>query len=171
MPDAVIDFARPDDLEAMTGLLTELFAQEKDFSPQPEKQRRGLELILGNPALGRLFVVRQGNKVVGMANGLITISTAEGAPVLLLEDVVIAAGRRGQGLGRRLLEHVIAWAGAAGMARITLLTDADNDRAQATYGRLGFEPSAMRVMRLIMPASIPKSSRSPGRSNSRPPGG
>lgn len=152
MPNALVDFARPEDLEAMTGLLQELFAQEPDFRPDPERQRRGLRLILDNPALGRLFVVREGEAVVGMANALVTVSTAEGAPVLLLEDVIVAAGQRGRGLGRRLLNHVMAWAAAAGMARITLLTDHDNYRAQATYSRLGFEPSAMKVLRRPLPS-------------------
>lgn len=147
MRDITIDFAGPGDLEAMVDLLGELFTQEQDFRPDRDKQRRGLQLILDQPALGRLFVLRAGPRVVGMANALITVSTAEGAPVMLLEDVVVSAPRRGQGFGRRLLEHVVAWAAEAGMARITLLTDADNDRAQATYGRLGFIPSAMRVMR------------------------
>lgn len=151
MQDISIDFAQAGDVEAMADLLTELFTQEQDFQPDRDKQRRGLQSILDNPAMGRLFVVRVGGRVVGMANLLITVSTAEGAPVALLEDVIVSAGHRGRGLGRQLLEHVIAWVGAAGMARITLLTDADNYRAQATYGRLGFALSAMRVMRRPLP--------------------
>lgn len=147
MHDVSIDFAQPGDLEAMAGLLGELFTQEEDFRPDDAKQRRGLQLILENPAMGRLFVLRVGGQLAGMANVLITISTAEGAPVALLEDVIVGADFRGRGLGRRLLEHVLGWAGAAGMARITLLTDHDNYRAQATYGRLGFALSGMRVMR------------------------
>lgn len=147
MNELSIDFATADDVAAMTALLAELFAQEADFRPDGDKQRRGLQLILANPGLGRLFVLRLGGEVVGMANVLTSVSTAEGAPVAILEDVIVAAPHRGRGLGRRLLEHVIAWAGAAGMARISLLTDADNERAQATYARLGFSPSAMRVMR------------------------
>lgn len=150
MHDISIDFAQPGDLEAMADLLAELFAQEQDFQPDRDKQRRGLQMILDNPAMGRLFAMRVGGKVAGMANVLITVSTAEGAPVALLEDVIVSAGSRGRGLGRRLLEHVIDWASSAGMARITLLTDADNFRAQATYGRLGFSLSGMRVMRRPM---------------------
>jgi GNAT superfamily N-acetyltransferase len=147
MQDIAIEFAQPADLEAMTGLLGELFAQEADFRPDPDRQRRGLRLILDNPAFGRLFVLKVDGVVAGMANGLITVSTAEGAAVMILEDVVMGSHWRGRGLGRRLIEHVIDWAGEAGLARVTLLTDADNYRAQATYGRLGFSLSAMRVMR------------------------
>lgn len=153
MQDISIDFARAGDLEAMAGLLSELFTQEQDFQPDSEKQLRGLQLILENPAMGRLFVLRVDGDVAGMANMLITVSTAEGAPVALLEDVIVSAGYRGRGLGRRLLEHVVEWCAAAGMARITLLTDSDNYRAQATYGRLGFALSGMRVMRRKLPSA------------------
>jgi hypothetical protein len=66
-----------------------LFTLESDFKPDREKQLRGLRLILDNPTMGRLFVLRDEGKVLGMANALITVSTAEGARVLLLEDVVV----------------------------------------------------------------------------------
>lgn len=104
---AVVAPADSRDLPALTALLGELFAREKDFVPDPEKQVRALRLILAHPEKGRLFVVRVDGKVVGMANALFAISTAEGGPVLLLEDVILSARYRGQGLGRRLVEHVL----------------------------------------------------------------
>jgi len=104
-------------------------------------------MILDAPAAGRLFVLRNDHGIIGMANALITISTAEGGPALLLEDVVIAAAHRGEGFGRMLVEYILAWAGDAGMTRVTLLADRNNAKAMAFYERLGFAPSAMRVLR------------------------
>ena len=144
---AHIDFATDDDLEAMAGLLAGLFTLESDFSPKREKQLAGLRLILNDPGVGRLFVLRVDGCVAGMANALLTVSTAEGRRVVLLEDVVVAAGFRGRGLGRRLVEHVAAWAAENGLPRITLLVDKDNAPALAFYERMGFTPSAMRVLR------------------------
>jgi GNAT superfamily N-acetyltransferase len=97
--------------------------------------------------MGRLFVLRVDGKVTGIANALITISTAEGGYVLLLEDVFINKECRGMGFGRRLLEHVLAWAKAQGISRVTLLVDKDNASALEFYGRLGFRASAMTVLR------------------------
>jgi len=142
-----IDFATPADLEAMADLLAELFTLESDFQPERDKQLRGLRLILENPQIGRLFVLRVDDQVAGMANALITISTAEGGPVLLLEDVIVKAKFRGLKFGRRLGEHVLDWARDNGMPRVTLLADKDNSPALAFYERLGFERSAMRVLR------------------------
>lgn len=151
MTDPRIDFATPDDLPALADLLAELFTLETDFQPDRARQIAGLRLILDNPALGRLFVARADGAVAGMVNALITVSTAEGGRVLLLEDVIVRRERRGDGLGRRLVEHALAWAAAEDMTRVTLLADAGNAPALAFYARLGFTPSAMRVLRRRLP--------------------
>lgn len=142
-----IDFATPADLPALVGLLSELFSLEADFQPDPERQRAGLALILEQPALGQLFVLRVNGRVAGMANALFTVSTARGGRVLLLEDVIVAAEFRGRGLGRVLVQHVLDWARDMGLHRVTLLADRDNQAALDFYDRLGFVPSNMRVLR------------------------
>ena len=142
-----IDFAADADIDAMADLLHELFTLESDFRPQREKQLAALRWILDHPDHGRLFVLRDAGRVVGMANALISISTAEGGPVLILEDVIVAASHRGGGHGRRLVEHVLAWAAAEGMSRVTLLADRDNASALRFYRTLDFEESAMVVRR------------------------
>ncbi len=145
-----IDFATADDLPALADLLRELFTLESDFVPARDKQLAGLQLILDNPALGRLFVLRVDGEVAGMANALVSVSTAQGTRVLLLEDVIVSARYRAAGLGRMLVEHVCAWAKNAGMTRVTLLADKDNAPALAFYDTLGFEKSAMVVRRLLL---------------------
>jgi GNAT superfamily N-acetyltransferase len=147
MSEVRIDVAAEADLEAMADLLAELFALERDFRPDRTKQMAGLKLILDNPTLGRLFVVRVDGRVAGMANALITVSTAQGGRVLLLEDVILHRDHRGGGLGRRLVEHVLDWAAAEGMSRVTLLADRDNAPALGFYRRLGFLASNMEVLR------------------------
>jgi GNAT superfamily N-acetyltransferase len=145
--NVVIDFATAKDLPHLADLLSELFALESDFAPDREKQSRGLRAILDDPGVGRLFVLRVSGKVAGMANALITVSTAEGGKVLLLEDVIVSSAHRGNGLGRRLVEHVLGWARGQGMTRVTLLADRDNHPALDVYRKLGFEPSNMTVLR------------------------
>ena len=142
-----IDLASAEDLDALANLLAELFTLESDFKPERDKQLRGLRLIFDNPTIGQLFVLRIDGDVAGMANALITVSTAEGQLVVVLEDVIVKAAFRGRKLGRRLVEHVLDWATRAGMPRVTLLADKDNAPALAFYEHLGFEHSAMRVLR------------------------
>jgi GNAT superfamily N-acetyltransferase len=142
-----IAFADSSELPQLAELLAELFELESDFRPRRDKQLRGLSMILADPALGRLFVLRVNSKVAGMVNALTTVSTAEGGRVLLLEDVIVRKEYRGRGLGRHLVEHVLDWARQRGMTRVTLLADRDNRAALDFYSKLGFEESHMKVLR------------------------
>jgi ribosomal protein S18 acetylase RimI-like enzyme len=55
---------------------------------------------------------------------------------------------RRRGIGASLLGFVIEKARQQAVLRITLLTDMQNERAQALYRKLGFTGSPMRPMRL-----------------------
>jgi GNAT superfamily N-acetyltransferase len=143
-----IEQATAADIPQLADLLTILFTQEADFHPDREKQIRGLRLIVEAPDRGRIFVARTGDKIVGMVGLLFTISTAEGAPACLLEDMVVRPDQRGNGLGARLLQHAVSYATTNGFSRITLLTDRTNEKAIRFYQRHGFQPSEMTPLRL-----------------------
>jgi len=147
--DLRIEPATIEDLPVLTELLVDLFTQETDFTPDREKQMRGLRLILEQPNRGRIFVMRTDHRIIGMINLLITISTAEGGFVLLLEDLVIDPQHRGQGYGSRLLDYAINFAKEKKFLRITLLTDKPNDALKAFYLHRGFSPSDMVPMRML----------------------
>jgi GNAT superfamily N-acetyltransferase len=140
--------ATPKDLAQLVELLGHLFSQEAEFHPDAAKQERALKLIIEDPALGRLFVAREGRRVVAMASLLYTVSTAEGGKAALFEDLVVHPDERKRGIGEALLKHVVEQARAEGVLRITLLTDMQNERAQAMYRRAGFVGSPMKPMRL-----------------------
>jgi GNAT superfamily N-acetyltransferase len=146
--------AGPKDLPQMVGLLGQLFEQEAEFTPDASKQETALKMILADAKIGKLYVAKDGSKVVAMASLLYTVSTAEGGKAALFEDLVVRPDYRKQGIGARLLEHVIAQARAEGVLRLTLLTDMQNEQAQVLYRRLGFVGSPMKPMRLkIKPKS------------------
>lgn len=145
-----ISTATADDLPAMADLLAGLFALEHDFAPDRDRQIAGLQLILEDPAIGQLFVARIDGGVAGMINALITVSTALGRHVLLLEDIVVTDACRRRGVGRALVEAACAWGAARGYGRATLLVDHDNGPALAFYAALGFEASAMQVRRRML---------------------
>ncbi len=149
MSELRIEPATLDDLSELTELLMDLFAQEEDFTPNREKQLRGLRLILEQPSRGRIFVLRNHQKIIGMINLLITISTAEGGFVLLLEDLVIRQEHRGQGYGSSLLRHALDFAKQKNFLRITLLTDRPSE-SRKFYLNHGFVESGMIPMRLYL---------------------
>ncbi len=136
------------DIAALVDLLGILFTQEAELSPDPEKQRRALEIILAEPSRARIFVARDGDAIVAMAALHFTTSTAEGGKVAWFEDCIVRPEHRRQGIGKALLAYVIAQARAEGARRVMLLTDGDNASAQALYRQSGFRDSAMLAMRL-----------------------
>jgi GNAT superfamily N-acetyltransferase len=148
--DIHIENASIEDLPRLADLLDDLFSQEKDFVPNREKQLHGLRLILEQPSRGRIFVARGPSSIIGMINLLITISTAEGGFVLVLEDLIIHRDHRGQGYGSRLLEKAVSFAKEKNFLRITLLTDRPNHAVRRFYQARGFVESAMIPMRLYL---------------------
>ena len=66
--------AESGDLDQLADMLAELFTLESDFRPDREKQLRGLSLILDNPMLGRLFVLRDQGRVAGMGHNLLWVT-------------------------------------------------------------------------------------------------
>lgn len=151
--NVIIEAATEADLDELSELVGELFAQESDFRPNKEKQLRGLRLIFEQPNRGRVFVLRRDGAIVGMINLLFTISTAEGGFVILLEDLVIHTEYQGHGYGSQLLQHAIDFARQKNFLRITLLTDRPENVAQEFFRRHGFHESSMIPMRLLLTPS------------------
>ncbi len=147
----LIETATPADIPALSALLAELFSQEQEFTPDSETQCRGLLTIMNHPDTGVILLARRngnGGEVVGMLNMLFTVSTALGAPVALLEDMIVSSACRREQVGTRLLTDAISLARDRGCRRITLLTDSANKAAQNFYSRHGFVTSSMLPMRL-----------------------
>jgi len=140
--------ARLRDLPQLVKLLGVLFAQESEFAPDPAKQRRALRMLLADPVLGRIYVARRGARVLGTVSVLRSVSTAEGGPAGLLEDLVVWPGARGAGIGAALLAFAAERSRAGGLLRLTLLTDCGNRKAQRLYRKAGFTSSPMVPMRL-----------------------
>jgi GNAT superfamily N-acetyltransferase len=150
-----IEPATLDDLPELTELLFELFSQESDFIPDREKEMRGLRLLLEQPSRGRVFVLRSPNRILGMVNLLMTISTAEGGFVLVLEDLIVHKDFRRQGFGTQLLRYAIDFAKKKKFLRITLLTDKPNQRLKRFFAKNGFVESNMIPMRMYFRANEP----------------
>jgi len=155
MMDIQFGPATAKELPRLVELLGILFESEAEFSADAEKQRVALQAILADPVKGRVFVAREGREVIAMCSLLYTVSTAEGGKAALFEDLVVAPEHRKRGIGASLLKHVIAHARADGVLRLTLLTDMQNERAQALYRRLGFVGSPMKPMRLKLKKGLP----------------
>jgi GNAT superfamily N-acetyltransferase len=139
------------DLPGMCGLLSELFSLEADFSPEESKQARGLTLLISDASgSSAVFVAEDAGEVVGMCSVQTLISTAEGGPVALLEDVIVRRESRGRGIGTELLSEVAGWCSDRKISRLQLLRDSDNEPAMKFYSANGWSATNLVCMRKMV---------------------
>lgn len=94
--------------------------------------------LAGVPASRWYVVAEQGEVVVGYA-GLFAVP-----PEADVQTVAVAPEAQGGGVGRRLLDELVAEARRRGCPALLLEVAADNERAQALYEADGFETIARR---------------------------
>lgn len=146
--DVKIRNAQPEDLDALTALLCELFSIEADFAVDTRRQRRGLSLMLDGCLKHRCVkVAEMDGEVVGMVTAQLLISTAEGGLVALVEDMVVDRRYRGRGIGRRLMAAVESWSRERGASRLQLLADRTNFSALDFYDKIGWRPTRLICLR------------------------
>lgn len=145
--DVAVRPANVADLDALVALLGVLFSIEADFRPDPARQRRGLARMLADPRARVVLVAEAAGRAVGMATAQLVVSTAEGGPSALVEDVVVEDAWRGRGVGRRLMGALEAWAAVRGATRLQLLADRGNAPALGFYARLGWRPTRLVCLR------------------------
>jgi ribosomal protein S18 acetylase RimI-like enzyme len=66
-----------------------------------------------------------------------------------LQDLFVAPDCRGQGLGRKLIEHVYARAKARGCARVHWLTHETNTEAMKLYDRIADKPGFVQYRKAL----------------------
>jgi GNAT superfamily N-acetyltransferase len=138
--------AEESDINGMSLLLSQLFSIEADFKPDEAKQLRGLKLLLETPGI-RMVVAEEQGRIVGMATLQTLISTAEGSPVGLVEDVVVDREARGMGIGSALLDQLQEWARENGLTRLQLAADRGNIGALEFYRCKGWEQTNLILLR------------------------
>jgi GNAT superfamily N-acetyltransferase len=149
--DIIIRQARPGDIAGMCELLEDLFTIESGFSPDIEKQARGLGLLL-TASVGSSFVAvaTRGNVVIGMGSVQVVVSTAEGGLAGLVEDIIVHKDFRGTGVGSKLLARIALWASQNGITRLQLLAAVDNMRALDFYEHRGWNRTGLTCLRKLL---------------------
>jgi GNAT superfamily N-acetyltransferase len=146
--EILIRRAIPADIPQMCDLLSELFSLESDFSPDGLKQARGLTLLISDTSgASAVFVAEDAGEVVGMCSAQALISTAEGGPVGLVEDLIVRGEHRGKGIGTAILAEIAVWCCAKRITRVQLLRDADNIDALRFYSGNGWCDTRLLCMR------------------------
>jgi len=139
-----IERAGADDLAQMAKLLSVLFAIEKDFEIDFDKQFSGIQSLYKCEGAD-LLVAKYENSVVGMITMQRLISSAEGDYIGQIEDLVVYEEYRKMGVGSRLLNKMRVIAQEYEYKRIQLAADIDNSNALEFYNRRGFNKTNLNL--------------------------
>jgi ribosomal protein S18 acetylase RimI-like enzyme len=127
--------AGPEDAEAIGRLLHDFNSEFGEFTPGPGWLARRLGDLLD---AGEATVVLAGDGPDGLALMRFRPSLWTETLDCYLEELYVVPGKRGQGIGRALMEAAMELARAEGASRMDLGTSEDDTAARALYEKLGF---------------------------------
>jgi ribosomal protein S18 acetylase RimI-like enzyme len=135
----IIRQAVPGDETAIVRLVREMAAAEQVDSPIDEHYARR---FLASPVSGALLAL-DGGEAVGLLSYCVTPGLFHAADSGLIELLVVTASRRGEGIGRRLVDTALRLFREAGCAEASVSTGESNDAAQKVYRDAGLTESSL----------------------------
>ena len=151
----VVREARPEDMEAILGLMQEAFAHHQ--TARPDLFVAALDLAAARQRIEAAFkradafnfLAEANRAVVGQARGALSVVPAglfnRERKLAWVEEIVVARQARMGNVGRKLMERVAGWARDRGAQAVALEVYALNASARAFYQALGFEPVRLRL--------------------------
>jgi GNAT superfamily N-acetyltransferase len=124
--------ARPADAAELAALATEL-----GYPSTAADVERRLPFLLADPEHLLLVAAGAGDRAVGWLHAAIRRQLANDARVEIV-GLVVAAERRGSGIGARLLAEAEQWAREAGVGQVRVRSNVARERAHGFYLRAGY---------------------------------
>ena len=141
------NLAQPEHRQAVVELLDAYARDPKgDGKPLADDVKRELPAALQRHPTTHILLAYADDRPVGIAVCFLGFSTFAARPLLNLHDFAVLAEYRGQGIGRRFMEAVVAKARDLGCCKVTLEVDEHNERARRLYLAAGFGQSD-RILR------------------------
>ncbi len=132
-----ITTATVDDLDA----LTPLFDGYRIFYDQQSDLERARAFLLDRLQRDEsvIFIARTEGEPTGFIQMYPSFSSVSTTRIWVLNDLYVAAGKRGLGIGSALMQHAADWAKNRNAVRLILETAHDNHPAKSLYEALGWQ--------------------------------
>lgn len=141
MDHVSIRHAGPGDEASIVRLVREMAAEDGEVTPLDEHYVRH---FLASPVSGALLAWDgDADVAAGLLSYCMTPGLFHAADSGLIELLVVTASRRGQGIGRRLVETALRLFREAGCAEASVSTGEANDAAQHVYKEAGLNESSL----------------------------
>ena len=145
------------DLPAVLRLLR---AFDPPGAPEPDRAaaERVFARIAAYPDFA-VYVAEDGGETVGTFSLLVMDNLAHGfTPAGVVESVVVAEGRRGQGIGKAMMRFAMDRCAEAGCYKLALSSNVRREDAHRFYERLGF---VQHGLSFSVPLRLPGESETP----------
>jgi len=141
------DFNNLSHCTALVDLMNEYISDKMgDGIPYTPEQKRGLVEGLKQHPSKLILLACSGGQFVGLTTGFINFATFTCKPFINVHDVIVTDTFRNQGIGRKMLEHVVELAAETGCSKVTLEVREDNANARHLYNSLGFNDAEPRYL-------------------------
>ena len=148
--DLLIRRAVDTDFDGLLPILSQLHP-ESPLDPSSAAIRNSWQQIKTEPGRS-LLVAEVGGRLVGTIDCFITANlTHDGRPYATIENLVVDASCRRQGVGTALVDAVLSEARRTGCYKVQLLSNRMRRDAHSFYERVGFQPSAQGYRIYFMP--------------------
>ena len=132
--------ARLQDLQAIAALLDQLAEATSLHSPvEWASLKSSFQTMLRCPDIYRNYLAVDGGRIVGLVSLILYKTLLHAGGTALINELVVAEGARGRGIGRRLVQRVIEVAREQGMDEVEVGTEKDNIPARRFYKSQGFD--------------------------------
>ena len=137
----------------LVALMTEFYA-EAGYSLPAEPAARTFAQLLGDPRLGRVWVLEDDALPVGYVVLTVSFSMEYGGLRGFVDDLFVRRSYRGRGLATAALEEVRRACAALGVRALLVEAGPENDAARRVYHRIGFEDSGRLLLTLPLAAPV-----------------
>ncbi len=125
------------DIDQLLALIEE-FYQHFGYPYNPSDKRRTLEDLFQPPIAGRIWLIQQGQNIVGYVFLSFYFSLEFGGRTAFIDELFILSRYRGQGLGSQVIHLVEQKCRDWNFKAIHLESERSNEGATKLYLKLGF---------------------------------
>lgn len=137
MPQMMIRPAHNDDIPVLLQLIRQLADSEHFPDPVTVNAERLQQHLFGNKAVAEALLIEMHERVIGYAIFYMTFASSTGTPGLHLDDLFVLPAAQGQGIGKRIMQHITQLARERGCTRVEWWTLRHNIQAQEFYQQMG----------------------------------
>ena len=127
------------------------FYRDTDTPLDAKAAAHALAAVVGDPTLGRVFVIELGAEPAGYVVLSLGFSLEFLGRDAFVDELYVVPEHRGRGLGLAALRELESVATGLGVKALHLEVGPDNESALGLYRRAGFEDRRHRLMTKLLP--------------------